>query len=238
MVLFHPDPPEVTLKIVYYGPPLSGKTTNLRVLHRALRPESRGRLMSLDAADERTLFFDLLPASFSTAQGVTVKLKLYSVPGQIMHHATRRIVLEDADGVVFVADGQRGESAANQAAWIAMKEFLREHRLDEQGIPIVVQFNKLDLPGVRSTEDLEALRSQNEHPIFEAVAIRGTGVLEPLLACLRLAIRHGFATHAPLQAWGLTEDDLLRAVAQQIDLEALSALGNEATPEGSLEGEA
>lgn len=236
MVLIQPDERELSLKLVYYGPPLSGKTTNLRTLQRALRPESRGRLMTLDAADERTLFFDLLPTSFVTASGVTVKIKLYSVPGQVMHHATRRIVLEDADGVVFVADGQRGESVANQQAWIAMQDFLREHRLDQQGIPVVVQFNKLDLPHVRSADELESLRHQSESPIFEAVAIRGQGVVEPLLACLRLAFRNLLSREDAPRAWGLTEEDLLRAVAGQLDLAALAALNSEVHAAPQSEG--
>src|SRR5690606_2750690 len=113
MVQFNHTQREITLKLVYYGPALSGKTTNLQVIHQFLKPESRGRLMTLDTADDRTLFFDLLPVFFKTHAGFKVKLKLYTVPGQVMHNSTRRIVLSGADGVMFVADSQRCEAKAN-----------------------------------------------------------------------------------------------------------------------------
>src|SRR5258706_14267156 len=104
---------EIALKIVYYGPPLSGKTTNLQALHHLLNGDSRGRLMTLDTADDRTLFFDVLPVFFKTQSGYKIKIKLYTVPGQVMHASTRRLVLEGADGAVFVADSQLDETKAN-----------------------------------------------------------------------------------------------------------------------------
>ncbi|MCX7959189.1 MAG: MglA protein, partial [Deltaproteobacteria bacterium] len=121
---------EVTLKIVYYGPALSGKTTNLQAIHQMIRQEGRGRLMTLDTRDDRTLFFDLLPVFFSTSSGIKVKLKLFTVPGQVIHNSTRKLVLAGADAVAFIADSQISLNDANNESWNNLIENMRANGLN------------------------------------------------------------------------------------------------------------
>lgn len=177
---------EIALKVVYYGPPLSGKTTNLQAVHQLLNPDMCGRLMMLDTADDRTLFFDVLPVFFKTSSGYKMKVKLYTVPGQVMHAATRRLVLEGADGVAFIADSQRDESKANNEFWMGMRQNLKSNNIDPDTFPTVIQFNKRDLPNVRTDEELEEIRKRGKEPVFAAVAIRGEGVGETLRGLLSL----------------------------------------------------
>lgn len=177
---------EIALKVVYYGPPLSGKTTNLQAVHQLLNPDMCGRLMMLDTADDRTLFFDVLPVFFKTSSGFKMKVKLYTVPGQVMHAATRRLVLEGADGVAFIADSQKEESKANNEFWMGMRQNLKANNIDPDSFPTVIQFNKRDLPNVRSDEELEDIRKRGKEPVFAAVAIRGEGVAETLQGLLSL----------------------------------------------------
>ena len=132
---------EIVLKLVYYGPALSGKTTNLQKLHELLDSEARGEMVTLDTADDRTLYFDFLPVSFGTAAGFAVKLKLFTVPGQVMHKSTRKVVLAGADGVVFVADSQKASASANAYSWRDMEANLKSDGIDFDAIPKVVQFN-------------------------------------------------------------------------------------------------
>lgn len=177
---------EIVLKVVYYGPPLSGKTTNLQAIHQMLDPSIRGRLTTLDTSDDRTLFFDLLPVVVHLVSGYGIKLKLFTVPGQVVHAATRRLVLSGADGVIFVADSRISEARLNNEYWHGMRHYLAENGLDPATIPIVIQFNKRDLPGVRSDADLEAIRTKSNNPLIPAVAIRGDGVLDTLETLLRV----------------------------------------------------
>lgn len=179
---------EITLKVVYYGPPLSGKTTNLETIHRQLDPQTRGRLVALDTADDRTLFFDLLPVTFKTASGYRVKLKLFTVPGQVIHTSTRKLVLAGADAVAFIADSQLGEARRNNEFWNGMRRYLAESGFEPDEIPTVIQFNKRDLPNVRSDEELAQLQQRSKEPIYKAVAIRGDGVLETLHGLLVLLL--------------------------------------------------
>jgi signal recognition particle receptor subunit beta len=187
-VQFNVSQREIVLKVVYYGPPLSGKTTNLQSIHRLLSPSVCGRLTTLDTADDRTLFFDLLPVVLSADRGYTLKLKLFTVPGQVIHAATRRLVLSGADGVVFVADSQLAEARVNNEYWHGMRHYLTETGLDALHLPTVVQFNKRDLPDIRSDQELERLRLLSPEPLYGAVAIAGTGVLETLEGLLGLMI--------------------------------------------------
>jgi mutual gliding-motility protein MglA len=228
MVQFNHTQREITLKIVYYGPALSGKTTNLQMIHQFLDPQSRGRLMSLDTADDRTLFFDLLPVFFKSKTGFKVKIKLYTVPGQIMHTSTRRIVLSGADGVVFVADSQRSEARANSDAWKSMLENLKQNGIGEGSIPIAIQYNKRDLPNVRTDAELEEIKSKSNEPVFKAIAIRGQGVLETLFALLRLAYRNLNTRHDFEGKFGLSEAEFLRNIFKRVNLEAAGVkLGEE-----------
>jgi signal recognition particle receptor subunit beta len=185
-VQFNSAQREITIKLVYYGPPLSGKTTNLQAIHKMLDPSTLGRLTVLDTADDRTLFFDLLPVTTRMASGYSVKLKLFTVPGQVIHATTRRVVLAGADGVAYVADSQRSMNRANNEFWKGMRQYLRDNGLDPEAIPIVIQFNKRDLPSIRTPEEIEQARQRGPEPIYEAVAIRGEGILETLHGLLEL----------------------------------------------------
>jgi len=224
MVQFNHAQREIILKVVFYGPALSGKTTNLQMVHQLLDPQSRGRLMSLDTADDRTLFFDLLPVFFKSKSGFKVKIKLYTVPGQIMHQSTRRIVLSGADAVAFIADSQRAEARANTEAWKSMLENLKENGLAPETLPIVIQFNKRDLPNTRTDEEIEEIRKKSKEPVFSAVAIRGEGVLETLFALLRLMFRNLNRQYDFEGKFGLTEAEFLRAIFKRVAPEHAAAL--------------
>ena len=163
---------QLTLKLVYYGPPLSGKTSNLRALHGKVDRLNRGRLMTLDTRDDRTLFFDLLPIFFR-ASGFSFRIKVYTVPGQPIHEATRKVVLNGADGVVFVADSRPDQREANRASWANLLTNLAALGLER--LPIVVQYNKRDLPGCLPLSELERF---GDRELLEAQAKDGVGVLE------------------------------------------------------------
>ena len=136
---------ELTVKLVYYGPALSGKTTNLQAIHKLVSSDTAGRLMTLETRDDRTLFFDLLPLTFSSGSGIQVRFKLFTVPGQVIHNATRRLVLQGADGTAFIADSQRAETKANAAAFVNLRQNLIDNGIDPVAMPLVIQFNKRDL---------------------------------------------------------------------------------------------
>ena len=151
---------ELTIKLVYYGPALSGKTTNLQSLHAASVPEATGRLMTLETRDDRTLFFDLLPLTFTSARGLSVRLKVFTVPGQVIHASTRRLVLQGADGVAFIADSRDAETEHNAESYRDLRENLKQNGLTAKQLPLVLQFNKRDLPNVRAESELSEMASQ------------------------------------------------------------------------------
>jgi mutual gliding-motility protein MglA len=198
---------EIAIKLVYYGPALSGKTTNLQKLHELAEAQSRGRLMSLDTQNDRTLFFDLLPLHFRAA-GVSVKIKVYTVPGQVMHNATRKIVLKGADGIAFIADSQVSETAKNNDAFINLKQNLRENGIDPEDTPIVIQFNKRDLANVRSDEELARLAEKGREPIVSASALRGDGVLTTFFTLVRMTWEHLDRKHNLAAKFGLGSEEL------------------------------
>ena len=173
---------EITLKIVYYGPALSGKTTNLQQIHAAMTDAARGEMVILDTQDDRTLYFDFLPVEFGTSADYLIKLKLFTVPGQVMHKSTRKVVLANCDAVAFVADSQRSSASANAYSWRDMEANLRSNGIDFDTIPKVVQFNKRDLPNVAPVEYMDFLLNQREKKalFYETVAFRGDGVHESL----------------------------------------------------------
>src|SRR6201995_3010063 len=146
---------EIAIKLVYYGPALSGKTTNLQKIHERMDPKRRGKLLTLDTKEDRTLYFDLLPLAFKSASGVTVKVKLFTVPGQVAHNTTRKVVLQGCDGVAFVADSQIAETKNNNESFANLKANMKENRLDSQEVPTGIQFNKPDLAKVRPRRDLK-----------------------------------------------------------------------------------
>lgn len=176
---------ELTVKLVYYGPALSGKTTNLRAIHWLGASRACGELMTLETQNDRTLFFDMLPISVSSKSGVRVRLKLFTVPGQVMHDATRRLVLQAVDGVAFIADSQRSEADANRESFVNLKKNLEDNGIDPTRIPIVIQFNKRDLQDIRTDEELAVIAKNSREPIYMAVATRGYGVMQTLVGLVR-----------------------------------------------------
>src|SRR5262252_5794906 len=195
---------EITLKVVYYGPALSGKTTNLQQLHQLIDPASRGKMVTLDTTDDRTLYFDFLPIQFGAGKGVSVKIKLFTVPGQVMHKSTRKVVLAGADAIAFVADSQRASASANAYSWRDMEANLRANGIDFDAIPKVVQFNKRDLPDVKPLDEIKA--AWKDVLTFPGVAMRGEGVLETFRELLRLLYRSLDAKHSFALKFGLSED--------------------------------
>lgn len=169
---------EVTLKLVYYGPALSGKTTNLQQLHQRMLDHAGSELVTLDTRDDRTLFFDLLPLEFETEGGFKIRLKLFTVPGQVIHNATRKIVLQGADGIAFIADSRVAQTRNNNESFANLKQNLRDNGLSFNDIALVIQFNKRDLPGIRSDAEIEKIASKGKEPVYTAVALEGRGVAE------------------------------------------------------------
>ncbi len=176
---------EILIKIVYYGPGMSGKTTNLQVIHQNVPQQSKGNLISLATEADRTLFFDLLPLSLGEVKGFNTKFQLYTVPGQVYYNTTRRLVLKGVDGVVFVADSQQGKMDDNIESLNNLRENLNEYGLDASIFPIVLQYNKRDLPNLYSLEELNAALNPMNSPFFEAAAVKNQGVFETLKAISR-----------------------------------------------------
>lgn len=223
MVQIHMDSREIVLKLVYYGPALSGKTTNLQKLHELLDPSSRGKMVTLDTKDDRTLYFDFLPVTFGTQGGFSVKLKLFTVPGQVMHRSTRKVVLAGADGVAFVADSQRASASANAYSWRDMESNLKANGVDFAAIPKVVQFNKRDLPEIKPMEEIET--AWTDTPTFPAVATQGEGVMETFRELLRQTYRSLDARHAFATKFGVSEEDFLKGVFQSFGAGSSAASG-------------
>jgi len=172
---------EITLKLVYYGPAMSGKTTNLQQLHQRMRDATEGALVSLDTRNDRTLFFDLLPLQLETKAGLSIKLKLFTVPGQVIHNTTRKIVLQGADGVAFVADSRVSATRANNESFANLRANLADNGIEWSDIAVVIQFNKRDLEGIRSDADVAKIAAKGREPIFTGTAIQGVGVAETFL---------------------------------------------------------
>jgi mutual gliding-motility protein MglA len=210
---------ELTIKLVYYGPALSGKTTNLQALHRLTSDESRGRLMTLETRDDRTLFFDLLPLTFKGEGDVSLRIKLFTVPGQVIHASTRRLVLQGADGVAFIADSQLSETEHNQASFLDLRANLKDNGLDIRKLPLVIQYNKRDLPNIRSDAELAHLAQQGREPVYRAIATKGDGVIETFLGLLaatwnRLDTEHDFARKFQVKG-----DTFLATLAKQLGIQ-------------------
>jgi mutual gliding-motility protein MglA len=208
---------EIQLKVVYYGPALSGKTTNLVAIHRVTAPSSRGRLMTLNTKDDRTLFFDLLPMHFATDSGLSIAIKMFTVPGQVIHDATRRLVLQGADAVAFIADSQVQETQANQESFLNLRQNLKENGLDIKSMPLVIQFNKRDLAGIRTDAELDLLAKKSREPVFKAVATEGIGVVETFMGLLSLTWERLDHWHDLKGKFGLRGEALLESLSRQLD---------------------
>ncbi|MBI5560390.1 MAG: gliding-motility protein MglA [Deltaproteobacteria bacterium] len=179
---------EINCKIVYYGPGLCGKTTNLSYIYRKTRPGSRGKMISLATESERTLFFDFLPLSLGDIKGFKTRFHLYTVPGQIFYDASRKLILKGVDGIVFVADSQVERMDANIESLDNMKTNIDEHGYDLKAIPCVIQYNKRDIPNCVPVSEMKKILNVDGIPDFEAVAMNGMGVFETLKTVVKFVL--------------------------------------------------
>jgi signal recognition particle receptor subunit beta len=179
---------EINCKIVYYGPGLCGKTTNLQYVYAKTNPEAKGKMISLATETERTLFFDFLPLSLGEIRGFKTRFHLYTVPGQVFYDASRKLILKGVDGVVFVADSQIERMEANLESLENLRVNLREQGYDLDRIPYVVQYNKRDLPNVATVDELHRMLNPRNVPEFQAVAPTGVGVFDTLKAVAKLVL--------------------------------------------------
>src|SRR5512143_3910472 len=202
MVLFNYSTKELTAKVVYYGPGLCGKTTNLQWIHEKLPIKNKGKMLSLATETDRTLFFDFLPIEIGAIRGMRTRIQLYTVPGQVFYNATRRMVLKGADAVVFVCDSQEAMLDANLESFQNMRQNLEANEIDPDEIPMVLQYNKRDLPNALPIEIINERMNPKGYPFFEAVAVKGQGVEETLkgvtkLVFKSLSAKYGAAEPAP-----------------------------------------
>ncbi len=181
---------EITAKIVYYGPGLCGKTSNLTYIYDNLDDDGRGNMLSLATEADRTLFFDFLPMDIGNIRGFKARVQLYTVPGQVYYGETRKRVLKGSDGVVFVADSQKQMREANRESFAQLKEHLAANGLDLADIPLVLQYNKRDLSDLLSVEDLDADLNPGNSPFFEAIANEGIGVEDTLRAIIKIVLKN------------------------------------------------
>lgn len=179
---------EINCKIVYYGPGLGGKTTNLQWIFERTGDQQKGKMISLATETERTLFFDFLPLDLGTVRGFKTRIHLYTVPGQVFYDASRKLILRGVDGVVFVADSQEERMDANVEALENLQENLKEHSYDFNRIPYVLQLNKRDLPNAMPVDTLKQELLKKNEPVIEAIAFQGQGVFETLKAVAKLVL--------------------------------------------------
>lgn len=190
MALFNYSTKEIVIKIVYYGPGLSGKTTNLQYLHSMLNPQTRGKLLSLSTEADRTLFFDFLPVDLGKLNDFSIRFQLYTVPGQVRYNATRKLVLRGADAVVFVADSQREMREQNIESLKNMRENLLSNNIKPEEIPVIFQYNKRDLPNILSVDELNKdLNDDRRYEFVESVAIDGKGVEDTFRKITKLVLQ-------------------------------------------------
>ena len=202
MAVFNAAKREIDLKIVYYGPAMCGKTTNVQCIHKMLAPQQRGELMSLATKDDRTLFFDFLPIELGDVRGFKTRFHIYTVPGQVYYALTRRAVLTGADGVVFVVDSQSNKLQENIESLKDLAENLRFYKKDLTAFPFVLQYNKRDLPNVMPTEELNTMLNTLNVPSLESSAVTGMGVVETLTTICKIVLKQmdsGTAKKKPLQ---------------------------------------
>jgi signal recognition particle receptor subunit beta len=190
MVLFNYSTRELTAKVVYYGPGLCGKTTNLQYIHSTLPDNVKGKMLSLATKTDRTLFFDFLPIDLGQIRGMKTRVQLYTVPGQVFYNETRKLVLKGADGIVFVADSQATMLGANVESFKNLEENLKAHGMNLSEMPHVLQFNKRDLPKLANIEELNSAINRFNAPFYESVATTGIGVQDTLKAITKLVLLH------------------------------------------------
>jgi small GTP-binding protein len=189
MALLNYQKKEINAKIVYYGPGLSGKTTNIQYIYKKLKPEHKGKLMTLATQTDRTLFFDFLPVELGEIKGLKTRFQIYTVPGQVYYNATRKLVLKNVDGIVFVADSQKKMMNDNIESLKNLEDNLRFYNRSLKDVPIVFQYNKRDLPDVLSVDELQQALNKYKFPYFESVAHTGQGVLQTLTTVSKLVLQ-------------------------------------------------
>ena len=203
MVFFNYSTMQMAAKVVYYGPGLCGKTTNLHFIYQHTAQESRGEMVSLETETDRTLFFDLLPIDVGSIAGFNTRIQLYTVPGQVFYNTTRKLVLKGVDGVVFVADSQRAMVQANVESFRNLEENLIEMGLSSDTLPLVLQYNKRDLADICTLDEMNASLNRNNWPWFESSAVAGVGVFETLKGISRqtlLALKKRLGRSEPVSA--------------------------------------
>lgn len=215
MAEYDPQAKRLTMKIVYFGPALSGKTTNLMRLHDILNPCNCGELMSFETKGDRTLFFDFLPLLIKAADGLRVKIKLYTVPGQVAHDATRKAVLSRADGVVFVADSQFHQGVSNFESFDNLEKNAVRVGLDFEHLPLVIQFNKRDLADIVSEAEVRERWDPTGLPVVFGSALQGRGVRRTFLSALKGVYRRLDGIYGLQTRHGLSENDMLTVIPQQ-----------------------
>jgi signal recognition particle receptor subunit beta len=180
---------EINCKVIYYGPGLSGKTTNIQFIYEHTASDSKGKLVNLSSENERTLFFDFLPLSVGEIQGFKTRFHLYSIPGQTFYEISRQFILKGVDGIVFVADSDAGRMDANQESNQLLERSLEQQGYDPLAVPTLFQYNKRDLPQAVSIAELNALLNKGHKPVFEAIANQGKGVIDSLNAITQMVIK-------------------------------------------------
>ena len=220
---------EVNCKIVYYGPGLSGKTTNLEVVHQKAPQTSVGDLTSIATEGDRTLFFDFLPLNLGQVAGMKTKFQIYTVPGQVYYNSTRKLVLQGADGVVFVADSKRGKMDENIESLKNLEENLKEHGLSFDTLPVVLQYNKRDLPEVYSVEELEQELNPGNFPHVEAVARSGEGVFPTLKKLAGMVLQSLNQQHSSVKSKSTTETVTSNAATETVASGSTAPTGSTAT---------
>ena len=215
MIEFDEQQQRMVLKLVYYGPALSGKTTNLLTLHDQLSLDGRGDLMMLDTTEDRTIYFDLLPFFYVAPSGMKIKLKVYTVPGQVRHDATRKAVLQRADGVVFVADSQTSQMTVNFESFDNLEKNLAMVGLSIEHLPLVLQFNKRDLADIVPEDEVRRAWEPAGLPVIMSSALKGWGVLETFKEILGLTFDAVNARHDLTGRFGVERELFLAAILRQ-----------------------
>jgi len=230
MVLFNYSTKELTAKVVYYGPGLCGKTTDLQFIHENLPDEVRGKMLSLATKTDRTLFFDFLPIDLGSIRGMKTRVQLYTVPGQVFYNETRKLVLKGADGIVFVADSQETMLGANVESFRNLEDNLKGHGLSLADMPHVLQFNKRDLPRLAGIEELNSSLNRYNAPFYESVATTGIGVQDTLKAVVKLVLLHLTRKYDPASQHAAAPASV--AVPGPAPLPAAAARSSVAVPRG------
>lgn len=241
MVNFNYAARKLVAKIVYYGPGLCGKTTNLEELHKRVSPKQRGKMVSLATETDRTLFFDLLPVDLGTIGGFSTSIQLFTVPGQTYYNNTRKMVLKGADGVVFVADSQSSQMEANIESYRNLGENLEVNGLGITDIPLIIQWNKQDLSNLSSSDELEAKINIRKAPSIKAVAVKGEGVLETfklisreVMRSLQAKVGKGVTPSSKKSAPDRTDTAPLKITSERADAYVPEHAKKKVTAESSL----